>query len=317
MQVIYGLEHLHKLENQIVLTIGNFDGVHRGHQKIIKHVVELAKQKGLLPVLMTFEFHPLKLLNPQRTPDLLMPMEQKLDFVSHLGIKLSLIAHCTRDFLKMERERFVQEILIGHFQINAIIEGPNFHFGSKGSGNIEYLREAGKNSGFDAICVKPVEIEIDNKIQTISSTLIRKLIKQGRVESAAQCLGRRYALTGIVVTGSGRGKTLGFPTANLQCEDQLLPKEGVYAAVAEINGKKFPAAASIGPAPTFEKYHTGVEAFLIDFDADLYKQKINLELCTRMREIQKFDDIAKLTEQMKIDVKAVRKLLNKDKGLQQ
>ncbi len=310
MKIIYGLEHLEKPAGRVALTIGNFDGVHIGHQAIIASLVEHAHKRNYTSVVMTFEFHPLRLINPLKAPAVLMSLSRRLEIIEQFGVDIAVIAHCTESLLNMSREEFVSKILVEHFQLGVIVEGENFRFGHQHRGNIDYLHSEGKRFGFDTIKIPARKIEIpEYGKQTISSTLIRLLVQDGRVDLAEKCLGRRYELIGTVVAGAGRGKGLGFPTANLQCGELMLPKQGVYACKAYVGGKSFLASANIGPAPTFNQYRTGVEVHIIDFEGKLYGSKLRLEFYQRIRDIRRFTDITELRKQVADDIKQTKNVV--------
>ncbi len=310
MKVIYGLEHLDKPSSPVALTIGNFDGVHLGHQKIINTLLTQACQRQYPSMVMTFEFHPLRLIDPPKAPAVVMSLSRRLEIIEQMGIDFAVIAHCTESLINMSREQFVSKILVEDFKLGVIVEGENFRFGHQHKGSIDYLKQQGEIYSFDAIKVEAMKIDLpDYGRQIISSSLIRKLVRAGRVELAAMCLGRRYELIGEVTTGAGRGATLGFPTANLQSGELMLPADGVYACTAHIDNTAYPSAVSIGPAPTFDQYHTGVEAHIINFNGQLYGKKLRLEFYQRIRDIKKYTDITELTKQMANDIEQTRKIV--------
>ncbi|MFA5864351.1 MAG: bifunctional riboflavin kinase/FAD synthetase [Phycisphaerae bacterium] len=315
MRIILGLENLKRPDRPVALTIGNFDGMHLGHQSIVRKVVELAKSNNLMPVVVTFEFHPLKFLTPQKTPGLLMSLEEREKIMSEMGIELVVVARCNDALLKMERDEFIGNILMRYFDVNFIVEGPNFRFGHDRTGDIDYLIRTAQEFGFHAIKIDPVQVNLGNLgVQTLSSSLVRKLISSGKVDLARNCLGRPYQLIGEVIAGVRRGRSIGFPTANLDVGEQLLPQHGIYAARVQMGDSLYPAAAVIGPAPTFEQYETAVEAYLIGYNGDLYGRKVILNLYRGIRDIIKFQDAPQLVEQIKHDVKSVLEILKQEEA---
>jgi riboflavin kinase/FMN adenylyltransferase len=316
MQVIYGLENFCRPDQPVSLTIGNFDGVHIGHQAILRKVVELAREHSLLPTVMTFEYHPAKLLHPELAPGLLMPMEERIAIMESMGIKLVLVARCRQSFFKESREEFVRSVLARSFDLKYVVEGSNFRFGCDRSGDINYLVSVGPEFGFEGVKIDPIRVDFgDMGSKPVSSSLIRKLIAEGRVDQARRGLGHCYTLIGQVISGAQRGRTIGFPTANLNVGGQLLPKFGIYAARASIDGQLHPAAAVIGPAPTFDQYQTAVEAFVLDYQGDLYGKTLHLHLYDRVRDIIKFDTTAELVDQISQDIRAVETILKNEETI--
>lgn len=312
MDVVNGLENLGESCEPTVLTIGNFDGVHRGHQKIIQQVSSLAEVRGLTSTVMTFDQHPLRLLAPERSPEPLMPMDMKLSIMERFGARRVVVAKCTKELLGLEPGAFVREVVVGAFRGNVkfVVEGPNFCFGKDRAGTIDFLVDRGREVGFETILADPVEVDLPELgRRMVSSSLVRQLLGQGRVDLASMCLGRPYELVGNVIYGVGRGKGLGFPTANLATNEQMLPADGIYAARVRVDDCDYPAAANIGPVPTFDEYKTVVEAFLIDFEGDLYGRRLGLKLVRWLRSPQKFETVPALVEQMHRDVTQVRQIL--------
>jgi len=313
MQVIYGLENLYRPDRPVSLTIGNFDGIHLGHQAIMRCVVELAKNQNLIPAVMTFEYHPARVLHPDLTPPRLMPMEQRIVIMESLGIELVLVTRCRKSFFQKDRETFIRDVLLKSFDLKYVVEGANFRFGCDRGGDIDYLVQVGPSFGFQGIKVEPIRIDLpEMPDRPISSSLVRKLISSGKVDLAGHCLGRPYALIGQVISGAQRGRTIGFPTANLNVSGQMLPYFGIYVALAEFDKQFHPAAAVIGPAPTFEQYQPTVEAFLIDYQGDLYGKNIQLHLYKRIRDIIKFDSGDSLITQIRQDVEDVKLILRQE-----
>lgn len=310
MRIVHGLELLEAPFGPVVLTIGNFDGVHVGHQDIIRYVVAEAEQTKRTSVVMTFEHHALRLLAPDRAPPVLMPLDEKLAMIESLGVQLAVVVQPTRELLAMTAEQFIQELLLRHFRLDVIVEGPNFRFGHDRAGTIELLIQQSNRLGFQAVRREPVYVDLPGAARTmVSSSVIRELLRSGQVASAAVCLARPYGVVGTVTRGQGRGRSLGFPTANLETGEQMLPRAGIYAAWGQIDGEQdYPAAVNVGPSPTFDQHRPMVEAFLIGFDqdVDLHGRTMRVKFIDRLRSQKKFDDRVALVEQIRCDVEAVR-----------
>lgn len=294
------------------LSIGNFDGVHLGHRQILDCAAERARQVRGPLVVMTFDPHPLAVLRPDRAPPMLTPPDEKLAQLAAAGVDATVVVAADRAFLSLTADDFVREVVVGRFRPRWVIEGPSFNYGRDRGGDNETLRLAGREHGFDVCVVESVEVEVDpGRHEMVSSSLIRRAVAAGDVELAERALGRPYALLGPVVEGRRRGRTLGYPTANLDVGRQLLPAEGVYAGVAFVGGARYDAAVSIGRAPTFGETATLVEAHLLDFDGDLYDKRMRLELRGRIRGQATFPSAKELRAQIDRDVADIRSLLGR------
>jgi riboflavin kinase/FMN adenylyltransferase len=285
-----------------VTTIGNFDGVHRGHQAILGRVVERARATGSIPTLVTFDPHPTKVLRPERAPLMILPLSEKVRLIGEAGIERMLILPFTPAFSLTPAETFVAEVLSRGLRAREIHLGRNFRFGHEQEGDVELLRQLGAKYGFSAEKVP----EVHYKDFLISSTLVRGTISDGQVALARKLLGRPFALLGTVVRGDGRGRSLDFPTANLEVENELAPRDGVYVTCAVVAGQAHPAATNIGRRPTFGGHRVVVEAHLLDFDGDLYGKPLRLEFLRRLRGEQRFSGPGELREQIRRDVSRVR-----------
>ena len=294
-----------------VLTIGNFDGVHLGHQSILTVGRELADSAGAPLVAMTFERPPDLVLRPGDVPKRLTPLDEKTELLGQAGADVVVVAETRPELLAMDPAAFVQDVIVAHIAPRHMVEGPNFFFGRKRAGNVDTLRDLGAEGGFEVHVVEPVSVDLPEGSQQMSSTLIRRLIGDGRVEDAATCLTRPYGLYGPIIPGQGRGRVLDFPTANIDPAEQVFPADGVYAGAARIDGQRFVAAISIGNKPTFQDAEqTYVEAFLIDAgDGDYYGQFMALEITHRLRDQETFDSLDLLREQIAKDVDRVRTLV--------
>jgi riboflavin kinase/FMN adenylyltransferase len=292
-----------------VLTIGFFDGVHRGHQRLVQRTVELARQAGARAVLITFWPHPLTVLRPEQPVQLLTTLEERLALLQALGgLDAAIVMAFTPELARLSPEEYLGA-LRDRFALRALVEGPDFAFGRDRLGNVEWLRRASATGGF---AVETLAVEADG--QRISSTRIRGLIAAGAVEVAAQLLGRPYMLDGTVITGDRRGRTLGFPTANL-CLDarKLVPAHGVYAVRVGLPGDESalrPGVANIGVRPTFGEGNTPlVEVHLLDTQADLYGQRMTTAFIARLREERRFPGLDALKAQIAADANHARELL--------
>jgi riboflavin kinase/FMN adenylyltransferase len=307
MRVVYGLDNIGAELGGGVLSIGNFDGVHLGHQLILRRGAQSARKASGPLIAMTFDPHPLAILRPDRVPPILTPMTEKLAQLSNAGADTTVIVRTDHDFLSLTADEFVRRVIVARCRAVGIVEGPSFTYGRARQGNVDTLRAAGTQYGFAVHIVEPMEIETETgRREMISSSLVRRAVSTGHMELAAQALGRPYALIGTVIRGRGRGRELGFPTVNLAPQGQLLPAEGVYAGAAVVADAEYPAAVSIGRAPTFGETEMLVEAYLLDFNGDVYGQMIRLEIKVRLRRQEKFPSVDALRAQMARDVAAVR-----------
>ena len=307
MKVIQGLEALQPPRPSCVLTIGNFDGVHRAHQKILACARDLAAPAGSPVVVLTFEPHPLTVVAPERVPPRLSALDDKLRLLAGAGADIAVIARSEPALLKLEAEAFIEEVIHARFHPAHIVEGPTFGFGRGRKGTPQLLARLADRYGWQVHIVEPVRLSIDDgPALLVSSSLIRQLLSEGNVAAAAVGLGRPYCLTGEVITGDRRGRTIGFPTANIAPADQLVPGDGVYAGQAEVRAASHACAISIGQKPTFSGQSRHIEAHLLDFDGDIYGQTIRLEFDRRLRDQRAFESADALVRQLTLDVEDVR-----------
>jgi riboflavin kinase / FMN adenylyltransferase len=298
-----------------VSTIGVFDGLHRGHQQIIARARQLADERGLPTVLMTFTPHPSEVVRPGSHPPQLTTNTRKAELAAELGVDVVVFLPFTLEFSKLSPEEFVHEAIVAELHADAVVVGENFRFGHKAAGDVAMLAELGSRWGFDA---EGVTLLTENG-RPISSTYIRSCVEAGDMDAAAHALGRPHRLDGVVVRGDQRGRDLGYPTANVRAESfAAVPADGIYAGrVVGIDewgntrtGEPAHAAAiSIGTNPTFDGRHRSVEAFVLDFDGDLYGQNLGVEFVHRLRGMAKFDSVKELVAQMDQDVVQTRQLL--------
>jgi len=308
MDVVRGLDSFRLNAAGSVLTIGNFDGVHRGHQQLLAQGCLLAADTGQPLVVLTFEPHPLSVVSAARAPTRLMTLDDKLAYLAALGAERTVVAESNRALLGMEAECFVRDVVVARFRPSHIVEGPSFGFGRGRRGNVELLRTLGQEHDFELCVVGPIALQIEaGETVPVSSSLVRRLLEQGRAHQAALCLGRPYRLAGTVVPGHRRGRALGYPTANLAVDDVLIPEDGVYSGLAGLGDLSLPAAVSIGTAPTFGAGPRQIEAYLLDFEGDVYGQRMRLDFLRRLRPQETYRTAEALIEQMKRDVAEVRR----------
>lgn len=306
MAVFYDLAAL-PIFKQAVLTIGSFDGVHLGHRRILEQVVARAHALGSESVLLTLEPHPRKILKPHEPLGLLTPLAKKLRLVADAGIHHTVVAPFSESFAAQPPEAYVTDFLVPHFHPAALVIGYDHRFGRDRAGNISLLQKLAAAHGFS---VEEIPAQLIDEA-AVSSTKIRNALAEGRVEDAALMLGRAYEWTGTVVKGRQLGRTLGYPTANLEAldSDQLLPGDGVYAVDAIVNQKAHPAMLSIGLRPTLGAgLARTVEAHLLDFAGDLYGKAVTLHFVRWMRAEAKFSSLDALTEALRADEESARKI---------
>ena len=307
--LIHGLDNLPGAARGCVLTIGNFDGVHIGHQDILRAGRARADEAGAKLVAMTFDPPPISVLAPDLTPQRIVPPAEKVRLLTDYGADLVVVTPATKELLSMTPEAFVDEVLVARFAPVVMVEGPNFHFGKDRSGNVDVLRKLSDGAGFEVIQVGPVRLDLPGRGEThISSSLIRKLIAAGDVETAGLCLGRPYTLRGKVVTGEQRGRSLEFPTANIEPSGVMSPADGIYAARAELDGVEHVAAVSIGVKPTFGPAPRTIEVHLLDVSGDFYGKEIGVSFVARLRDQETFADAEALRARIKEDLTRVRDL---------
>lgn len=306
MKVLEGLEAVDPPFRESVLTVGNFDGVHLAHQQLLAQAGLFSAATGGPLVVLTFEPHPLAIVSPEKAPPRLSLPQEKLRFLGNAGAEIVVVARSEPALLALEAERFVKEVIWERFHPTHIVEGPSFGFGRQRRGTPELLEKVATELGCDVYILEPVTLRINGETLLVSSSLVRRLLSQGKVRRAALCLGRPYALIGEVVPGDGRGHTIGFPTVNLDTKDQLIPSDGVYAGSAVVGPRRYACAISIGNTPTFGGGRQRVEAHLLDFDDPIYGRTIRIEFERLLRSQTAFDSPEALARQVRLDVQAVR-----------
>ena len=309
MRVIRHLAHVAPPLRRVVLTLGNFDGVHLGHQAIVRRAAAEARALGGQVVVLTFHPHPVAVLAPDKAPPQLQSLHDRLARLRDLGVDTVVVQRFTPRFAALEPEEFVRDYLGAQLEMLHVVVGGNVSFGRGRAGTVDTLRALGAAQGFVVDAVGPVMV---GETQ-VSSSALRRLVAAGDVRGARALLGRPFTLRGRVVQGEHRGRTLGFPTANLhQRPGLLLPADGVYAVRAALDGTVRRAVLNIGIRPTFGELRRTVEAFLLDFDADLYGRWLTLELIERLRGEQRFSGVEALRQAITDDVTRARELLARD-----
>jgi riboflavin kinase / FMN adenylyltransferase len=292
-----------------VITIGNFDGVHIGHQALFYEVIEKAYAIGGTSIAMTFEPHPLRLLRQHNRPPLITILEQKLELIERSGIDVLICVPFTRQFAAIPAAAFVEDLLVRKIGLKAIVVGEDYAFGKNRAGDIGLLKELAPRLGYEVVVTSLIRT-VKGMSERISSTAIREMVLEGKMEPACKMLGRHFQVRGIVVSGRDRGgRLLGVPTANLKLEDELCPKTGIYAVTAEIAGALHPGVANIGYSPTFEDRQFTVEVHILDFHDDIYGQKIHVNFVKRLRDEMKFAGIDALKRQIELDIDCARRVL--------
>jgi riboflavin kinase/FMN adenylyltransferase len=296
-----------------VATIGAFDGVHLGHRQLISRVRDLADERGTASAVVTFDQHPASVVRPDSAPPLLTDLEQKLELLASTGIDYAVVVHFDEQRLRESAEEFVATVLVGLLAVKAIIVGSDFHFGYRRAGNVALLERIGAEAGFDVVGLTLLDETGQPGAHPVSSTRVRQLLFDGDVVGAADLLGRSHQVRGTVMHGDQRGRQLGYPTANVAVPSEIImPCDGVFAGWYERpDGVVRPAALSLGRRPTFydSESHSLLEAYLLDFDGDLYDEAARVSFVAPIRGQLRFDSATDLVDQMGRDVEAIRKLL--------
>jgi riboflavin kinase / FMN adenylyltransferase len=308
MRMLVGRDSLGRLEGGSAVTIGTFDGVHLGHRALIARAISEAADEGITSAAITWDRHPNITLRPDRVPPLLTSPERKIELLESTGIDLLVVLPFDKELSSWPPERFATDVLATGLNARSVFVGAGWRFGHKAAGDVQLLEKLGAELGFDAS-----GIELSKYAgEPVSSSRVRRAVLEGDVTEAEALLGRPFDVDGVVVRGAGRGVGLGWPTANLEIDDGLArPLRGIYAGRARAGGSWHPAAISVGVNPTFggdEAAPPVVEAFLLDFDGDLYGETLRVEFWKRLRDEQKFDSVDDLVAQIALDVEATRSL---------
>ena len=312
MQIVRSLDAAPWPERRAVITIGAYDGVHRGHRAVIDHVRRRADELGAVSAVVTFDRHPATVVRPESAPKLLTTLDQKLDLLGSTGVDACVVVPFDARQAEESPESFVDRVLVRGLRTRSIVVGEDFHFGRHRDGNVDLLRKLGAEDDFD---VEPLELlpREDGIDEPVSSTAIRRALAGGDIGRANEMLGREYEARGPVVTGDQRGRLLGFPTANVEVRNAMcLPADGVYAGWYERpSGVSHPCAINLGRRPTFYEHADSslLEAHLLDFDADLYGEQARVRFATFLRSERKFDGVDALIAQLRLDVEHARRAL--------
>jgi riboflavin kinase / FMN adenylyltransferase len=291
-----------------VLALGNFDGLHRGHTKIIERVRRVAVERSATSLVLTFDPHPPRIVRPDKAPALLMTLEQKIEALEKSGIQGVAIVRFTPELSRWEPETFVKTVLVDWLRVGEVWVGADFLFGRDRSGNFSLLRALGAQYGFRAEKIDPVRY----KDFVVSSTRVRRLVSEGRVDEAGALLGRHVFIDGVVIRGAGRGRELGVPTANLETTNELLPPHGVYATTVTIDGVVNAGVTNIGLRPTFDDVaRSTIEVHVLDAERDLYGQTLRVGFVQRLRDERRFPDVDALKAQIDADVRRARRLFDR------
>jgi riboflavin kinase/FMN adenylyltransferase len=290
-----------------VLALGNFDGLHRGHLKIIERVRRGAAEHGGTPMAMTFDPHPPRVVRPDKAPPMLMTKQQRLEALHGAGIACVAVVRFTRELSEWDPETFIRTVLVEWLRVSEVWVGANFLFGHQRSGNFTVLRTLGQRYGFRADKIDPVRY----KDFVVSSTRIRRLVSEGRVDEAGALLGHPYCIEGTVVEGRRRGRELGFPTANMSTDNEQIPPNGVYATTLTVDGVVHAGITNVGVRPTFGETDRTIETHLLRFSGDLYGRRVQLGFVQRVRDERRFPDVDALREQIDADRRAADRLFSR------
>ena len=310
MELVKNIDQIEKPYKNAVITIGNFDGVHIGHQALFHEVIEKADSIGGTSIVMTFDPHPVRVLKQNGHLPLITMNEQKVELIENSGIDVLICIQFNKEFAAISAKDFIEDLLLKCIGMKAIVVGKDYTFGKNREGNLDLLQTFANNLGFEVIVADWVQTSkgLPNRI---SSTRTRELVMAGEVDEAKKLLGRYYQIRGTVITGRNRGgKLLGFPTANITLHDELCPKNGVYAVTVDCMEKKYQGVANIGYSPTFDDGVFSVEVHILDFNENIYGQKIRVNFVQRIRDEIKFSDIAELSDAIRNDIETARKILS-------
>ncbi len=309
MKIVKSIEAIDIPFKKAVVTIGNFDGVHIGHQALFHTVIEKADAIDGTSVAITFDPHPIRVLNAKNQLPLITLKAQKNELIAKTGIEVLLQIPFTADFAAISPRSFVEDLLVRRIGMKAIIVGRDYTFGHQRQGNLDLLRQWAPELGYEVILVDWIESS-NGHTRRISSTRIRKMVMDGRMDEARRLLGRHYQIRGKVAGGRNRGgRLLGFPTANINLQDELSPKRGIYAVTVQYEGRIFAGVANIGYSPTFDDHIFTVEVHILDFNKNIYGDAIRVNFIERLRDEIKFENIEALSEQIRRDVSHARKIL--------
>jgi riboflavin kinase/FMN adenylyltransferase len=305
MKIYRSLEAVPSFSKRTALAIGNFDGLHLGHQKILKHLVNIARTQGLLSGVLTFSPHPEKIFGPEKI-SMIQTLEQRLEGIEAFGVDMALIIPFSRAFAELPGKDFVKKILLRTLQCRVVVVGSDFRFGKNRRGDISAMRTFGAQLRFDVHVVPPVR----KKALIVSSSLIRELLRLGHLGAANAMLGRHYFIEGDVVRGEARGEDLGFPTANIETPNEIIPR-GVFLTLTEIEEKKWPSLTNVGVRPTFSHKRLCVESHVLDFHKKIYGDSVKIHFLKKIREERAFANPGELSLRIRKDLEAARRYFKK------
>ncbi|HVH11912.1 MAG TPA: bifunctional riboflavin kinase/FAD synthetase [Longimicrobium sp.] len=295
-----------------IVTVGTFDGVHRGHWEVLQEICRRARATGGRSILVTFDPHPLRVVRPEHAPPLLTTLAEKREVLAESGLEYVVFLPFTRTLQRYPARRFVEEILLGRIGMKELVIGYDHGFGRDREGSVDTLRQIGVELGFAVDVVDAFQVQGE----PVSSSRIRRLLEEGDASAAARLLGRPYTLEGVVVRGEQKGRELGFPTANLEIgnPEKALPKEGVYAAYGWVSGRRVPGLLHLGPRPTFPGFSPTVELHLLDWSGDLYGHHLHAQVVDRIRDIRPFPSVEALIDAIRGDERDGRRILGVPKA---
>lgn len=310
MDVWHGLAHNPYPEKQLVLALGNFDGLHRGHQDLLAKIVRFSRQEGKTPGVFLFHPHPQHYLNPDNSLKMLLDMEKKLDLLAARGLDAAFVAAFDESMASLEAESFVKKILVEKLRVGGVFAGFNYRFGKQALGTPDQLIAYGDRYGFSVTVIPPVSVEG----VLVSSTAIRRALESGDIGTAGQMLGYWPIIRGVVAPGDRRGRMIGFPTANVDTDRELIvPGAGVYAGLARVAGGDYTAVVNIGSRPTFvDSRNLVIEAHLLRFTGSAYGEKIEIVIIKRLRDEQRFESAETLAQQIERDIRAASDVIGRD-----
>jgi riboflavin kinase/FMN adenylyltransferase len=300
MEVVHGLEKFPSLSGHSIVAIGNFDGIHLGHHKILECLEKTAREYGLFSLVLTFFPHPGKILGKNKLK-MIQTLDQKIREIQKFDIQALLIIPFDEQFASLSGQDFIQKVVLNTLRAKAVIVGKNFYFGKNREGDVSLLHRLSSKLKF-RVCSIPAVIKNG---ETVSSSLIRNLLREGKVEKANRLLGRSYEIEGEVVKGQSRGKALGFPTANIETENEIIP-QGVFITKTRVGSKILPSMTSVGKQPTFDQIDLHIESFIIDFDRDLYGEHIGINFLKKIRDQMKFRTPDELARQLETDLQTTK-----------
>lgn len=304
MKIISGFENLPSLSQETIIAIGNFDGVHSGHKKILEILVKKADELSLLSIVLTFSPHPENILGEKRIK-MIQTLGQRLREIEKFGAQLALTIPFDEKFSSLSGEEFIRKIVIHLLRAKVVIVGENFRFGKNRQGDIHLLRRMASQFALQVYSLP----SISKEGMAVSSSLIRQFLQEGQIEKANILLGKAYEIEGEVIKGKSRGKILGFPTANIQTQNEILPP-GVFITNVAMDSEALPSLTNIGHCPTFGPQQKNIESYIIDFDKDLYERKIRIQFIKKLREEIKFESPEALSQQIKRDLNAAKNYFN-------